>query len=77
MIKQDISQADYNALEVKDPNTLYCITDRKDRTLTKLLTYGMIKELDFGITLWYEPITDVIDGFVLREWDGSIIRLYT
>ena len=28
MIKQDISQADYYALEVKDPNTLYNIIDR-------------------------------------------------
>jgi hypothetical protein len=27
--KVDISQADYNALEVKDPNTVYCIPPEK------------------------------------------------
>jgi hypothetical protein len=41
------------------------------------LGYGLIEEFENGTTLWYEPITDVIDGFVLRKRDGSIIRIYT
>lgn len=41
------------------------------------LGYGLIKEFEDGTTLWYEPITDVIDGFTLRNRDGSIIRIYT
>lgn len=42
----------------------------------KRLTYGIIKEFEDGTTLWYEPITDVIDAFVLRKQNGSIIRIY-
>ena len=41
------------------------------------LGYGLIEEFEDGTTLWYEPITDVIDGFTLRKRDGSIIRIYT
>lgn len=41
------------------------------------LEYGIIKDFGNGITLWYEPITDVIDGFVLREKDGSIIKVWS
>lgn len=41
------------------------------------LRYGLIEEFEDGTILWYEPITDELDGFVLREWDGSIIRIYT
>lgn len=41
------------------------------------LRYGLIEEFEDGTTLWYEPITDVIDGFTLRNQDGSIIRIYT
>lgn len=31
------------------------------------LRYGLIEEFEDGTTLWYEPITDTIDGFVLRK----------
>ena len=40
------------------------------------LTYGVVKELDNDNVLWYEPITDEIDGFVLRDGDGSIVRTW-
>lgn len=39
--------------------------------------YGLIEEFENGTTLWYEPITDVIDGFTLRNRDGSIIQIWT
>lgn len=42
----------------------------------KRLTYGIIKEFEDGTTLWYEPITDEIDAFVLRSQEGNIIRIY-
>ena len=41
------------------------------------LRYGFVEEFEDGTTLWYEPITDYLDGFVLRKRDGSIIRVYT
>lgn len=36
-------------------------------------TYGIIKENPNGTTLWYEPITDEVDGFVLRSSKGYIL----
>ena len=39
-------------------------------------TYGVIREFENGNVLWYEPITDEIDGFVLRDNDGSIVRTW-
>lgn len=37
---------------------------------------GLIKSgKDYGI--WYEPITDTINGFVVRNKDGSINEIYT
>lgn len=41
------------------------------------LRYGLIEEFEDGTALWYESITDDLDGFVLRIQDGSIIRIYT
>lgn len=40
------------------------------------LEYGIIKEFDDGTILWYEPITDKIDGFVLRREYGAIIKTW-
>lgn len=45
------------------------------------LKYGIIKEFEDGTILWYEPITDTIDGFVLRKYDfveeiDEIIRIW-
>lgn len=43
----------------------------------------MVKELDYGVIkeyedsdLWYEPITDILDGFILRNKDQSIVAIY-
>lgn len=40
------------------------------------LTYGLVKEFNNCTQLWYEPITDEIDGFVLRDTRGSIIQIW-
>lgn len=37
---------------------------------------GLIKSgKDYDI--WYEPITDIMNGFVVRSNDGNIIEIYT
>lgn len=41
------------------------------------LKYGTVKEFENDTTLWYEPVTDAIDGFVLRGHDGNIIKVWT
>ena len=40
------------------------------------LGYGVIKEYD-NFDLWYEPITDEIDGFVLRDKNGGIVSVFS
>ena len=56
-----------------------CIAYPEKRTLNRIdeLKYGTVKEFEIGTTLWYEPVTDVIDGFVLRGYDGNIIKVWT
>jgi hypothetical protein len=40
------------------------------------LEYGVIKEYtDYDI--WYEAITDEIDGFVLRDKNGAILKTFS
>ena len=39
------------------------------------LDYGLVNEYD-DLDLWYEPITDEIDGFVTRNKDGTIKDVY-
>lgn len=41
------------------------------------LEYGMFYETD-KVEIWYEPITDTIDGFVIynKDEEHSIIRIY-
>ena len=41
------------------------------------LAYGIIRKFENGTTLWYEPITDEIDGFVLRENKGCVQTVYS
>jgi len=41
------------------------------------LTYGIIREYDNGTTLWFEPITDTLDGFVLRKSDQTIQTVFS
>ena len=41
------------------------------------LVYGIILEMDGGEQLWFEPITDVLDGIVLRDKDDGILRVWS
>lgn len=41
------------------------------------LEYGVIKEFENGVALWYEPVTDEIDGFVLRGPNDEVIKVWT
>lgn len=46
--------------------------------MIKGLQYGIIRKIGNDMMLWYEPITDEIDGFVLRDVrEDSIIAIYT
>lgn len=43
-----------------------------------VIEYGIMKEYE-NFTLWFEPITDTLDGFVLREkeYPHAIVEVYT
>ena len=41
------------------------------------LKYDVIKEFEDGTALWYEPITDEVDGFVLRGPNDEVIKVWT
>lgn len=41
------------------------------------LSYGIVREYNNGTTLWFEPITDELDGFVLRKSDGTIQTIFS
>lgn len=41
----------------------------------ELLEYGCIYEND-KYDVWFEPVTDEVDGFVIRNKDGSIKDIY-
>lgn len=47
--------------------------DYKDFIKNKELSYGIVKKYDNGTTLWFEPVTDELDGFVLRK-SGSLVE---
>jgi hypothetical protein len=40
------------------------------------LEYGIIKTLDNDVDVWFESITDDLDGFVIRDKDGFILKLF-
>lgn len=40
-----------------------------------IITYGIVGRFE-GLEVWFEPITDEIDGFVIREPNGHIVRVY-
>lgn len=40
------------------------------------LKYGIIREFSNGTSLWYEPITNKRDGFVIRDSNGGIIEIW-
>jgi len=44
--------------------------------ITRIMEYGIVKELDDGNTIWFEPITDEIDGFVVRDSNSGIVSVY-
>jgi hypothetical protein len=41
----------------------------------KKLEYGIVKEFD-NYDLWFEPITDKIDGLVIRNKEGCILDVF-
>lgn len=42
------------------------------------LQYGIVKEFEDGTILWFEPVTDEKDGFVLRKGSNDdILAVYT
>ena len=41
------------------------------------LVYGIVREYSNGTTLWFEPITDELDGVVLRKSGGSIQSVFS
>ena len=43
----------------------------------KELDYGIVAEFEDGTQLWLEAITDVIDGFVLRDQDGNGLAVFS
>lgn len=81
-IKQDISQVDYNALEVKDSNTLYCIqmTNREwlqglsDEELARFLTEGLlVTSTRWDGTPYFMNIRQIANNYMLsvfgiKEW---------
>jgi hypothetical protein len=40
------------------------------------LTYGCIAEFLNDTSLWFEPITDEMDGIVLRDEDAGIVQIW-
>jgi hypothetical protein len=49
-----------------------------DQNTPQRLEYGAVQEYGNGTTLWFEPITDTLDGFVLRRSDnGSILAVFS
>lgn len=44
--------------------------------MTNAISYGVVKSYT-DWDLWFEPITDTVDGFVMRnKKDGSIIGIF-
>ena len=48
----------------------------ENNMITDVISYGVVKSYaDWD--LWFEPITDTVDGFVMRnKKDGSIIGVF-
>jgi hypothetical protein len=59
-----------------DVHIVYAGLGQLERINGENLEYGLIKEYKDS-DLWFEPITDEIDGFVIRSKDGvEIIAIY-
>lgn len=49
----------------------------RSETIEQELAYGIVKEYKNGTVLWFEPITDILDGFVLRDSKGEILSVFS
>lgn len=47
----------------------------ENNMITDSINYGIVKSYT-DWDLWFEPITDTIDGFVMRNHEGSIIGVF-
>ena len=47
----------------------------ENNMITDSISYGIVKSYT-DWDLWFEPITDTVDGFVMRKNDGSIIGIF-
>lgn len=47
----------------------------ENNMITNSIGYGIVKSYT-DWDLWFEPITDKVDGFVMRKHDGSIIGIF-
>lgn len=56
-----------------DVHIVYAGLGHLERVDGENLDYGLIREFK-DTDLWFEPITDEIDGFVLRSKDGVEIK---
>jgi hypothetical protein len=57
-------------------NKVMAITDKKRNLNSPILAHGLIREFK-GIDLWFEPIADTKDGFVLRDKNnGSVLGIF-
>ena len=67
-----INDLDVQCTEYEELRNKQGVTKNRSR-----LSYGVIREYKDGTTLWYEPLTDRIYGFVLRASDGDVLKLWT
>jgi hypothetical protein len=68
-IKLDFSNKEIDRLADK-------MAEKLNNKKMNILKYGIIREFD-NSCLWFEPITDTKDGFVLRDIDDNIISIFT
>ena len=47
----------------------------ENNMITDSISYGIVKSYT-DWDLWFEAITDTVDGFVMRNHDGSIISVF-
>lgn len=47
----------------------------ENNMITDSINYGIVKSYT-DWDLWFEAITDTVDGFVMRNHDGSIIGVF-
>lgn len=40
------------------------------------MEYGIIAKLENGHDLWFEPVHDELDAFVIRDEDGYMVKIF-